>query len=136
MARQIAALPILRAPGGGVEVFLVTSRGSGRWIIPKGNPIRGLSPDEVAAREALEEAGLVGRVLRRRVGTFAFKRGRRSSEEPCLVDVYVMHVEKQLRRFDEKGERKILRCDIATACAIVGCPALGALIETYSVRVR
>jgi len=53
---QPGALPILVNPDGSFEVCLITSRG-GRWIIPNGNPIRGLTPQEVAAQEALDEAG-------------------------------------------------------------------------------
>lgn len=134
--RQIAALPVTLAADGTVEVFLVTSRGSGRWIIPKGNPIRGLLPFEVAAREALEEAGLVGRVLPRCVGTFAFERLRRPAGETCLIDVYPMHVEKQMRRFDEKRQRTVLRCDVGTAGTIVGSPSLAELIEAYAIEFR
>jgi 8-oxo-dGTP pyrophosphatase MutT (NUDIX family) len=94
MTRQIAALPLCFAPAGGLEVFLVTSRGSGRWIIPKGNPIKGPSPADVAAQEALEEAGLVGRVSPKCIGSFAFERPRRVSSKPCMIDVYPLFVEK------------------------------------------
>jgi 8-oxo-dGTP pyrophosphatase MutT (NUDIX family) len=123
--RQIAALPLHFAPDGSLEVYLVTSRGSGRWIIPKGNPIKGLTPEEVAAREAFEEAGLVGRIVDGCLGTFEFER----SGEICLVEVYPMHVEKQLRRFDEKRQRKVQRCSLKTACTIVCSSALASLIQ-------
>ncbi len=73
---------------------MVTSRGSGRWIIPKGNPIKGPSPADVAAQEALEEAGLVGRVSPKCIGSFAFERPRRVSSKPCMIDVYPLFVEK------------------------------------------
>jgi 8-oxo-dGTP pyrophosphatase MutT (NUDIX family) len=45
---------------GEVQVCLVTSRGTGRWILPKGWPEKDLSHAEAAAREAWEEAGLKG----------------------------------------------------------------------------
>lgn len=57
--RQIGALPFFLNANDGLDVCLVTSRGGGRWIIPKGNPIPGLAPHEVASKEALEEAGPV-----------------------------------------------------------------------------
>jgi ADP-ribose pyrophosphatase YjhB (NUDIX family) len=38
-------------------VLLVTSRETGRWIIPKGGPIKGFKPAKTAAREAYEDAG-------------------------------------------------------------------------------
>jgi 8-oxo-dGTP pyrophosphatase MutT (NUDIX family) len=62
------------------EVLLVTSRDTRRWIIPKGWPQKGKAPHRAAAREAFEEAGVVGAVGRRPVGSFAyekrFKNGR------------------------------------------------------------
>jgi len=53
---QYGALPYRRAGEADMQVLLVTSRGTKRWIIPKGWPIAGLSPNQTAAREALEEA--------------------------------------------------------------------------------
>ena len=134
MFRQIAALPVQFASDGHLHVFLVTSRGSGRWIIPKGNPIAGLSAPQVAAREALEEAGLVGQVLPKPIGTFEFERFRRLSGKICLVEVYPLHVEKQVRKFNEKGERKVLRCDLETALSIVSSEPLAALIAQYGMQ--
>jgi 8-oxo-dGTP pyrophosphatase MutT (NUDIX family) len=129
MTRQIAALPLCFAPAGGLEVFLVTSRGSGRWIIPKGNPIKGLSPMDVAAQEAFEEAGLVGRVSPDCIGSFAFERLRGPSCKAWLVDVYPLFVEKQVRKWDEKSQRTVLRCDITSALSLVCSQSLAALIQ-------
>lgn len=129
MTRQIAALPLFLAPAGGLEVFLVTSRGSGRWIIPKGNPIKGLSPAEVAAREAFEEAGLVGRVSPGCIGSFEFERLRRDSGKAWLIDVYPLFVERQVRNWDEKNQRTVLRCDVASALSLVCSRSLADLIE-------
>lgn len=134
MLRQIAALPVRPNSDGSLDIFLVTSRGSGRWIIPKGNPIRGLAPEDVAAREALEEAGLIGRVSPRAVGSFEFQRIRSVSGETCLVDVYPMLVDKQLRNFDEKRQRTVRLCNLETALSIVGWKELAAIIERYAER--
>lgn len=131
MLHQIAALPVQFAGDGSLHLYLVTSRGSGRWIIPKGNPIPGLAPHEVAAQEAFEEAGLVGRVIPVCVGTFEFDRSRRIEESNCLVDVYPMLVEKQVTKFDEQRQRKVLRCDLETALSMVTSQPLAALIERY-----
>jgi 8-oxo-dGTP pyrophosphatase MutT (NUDIX family) len=132
MTRQIAALPLYFAPAGGIEVFLVTSRGSGRWIIPKGNPIKGLSPMDVAAQEAFEEAGLVGRVSPRCIGSFEFERLRRDTGKTWLIDVYPLFVEKQMRKWDEKSQRTVLRCDVASALSLVCTRSLAQIIETCS----
>src|SRR3712207_8177674 len=58
--QQFGALPFRWSSGGSLKVMLVTTRGRKRWMIPKGWPIPGLEPHESAAREAFEEAGLVG----------------------------------------------------------------------------
>jgi 8-oxo-dGTP pyrophosphatase MutT (NUDIX family) len=52
---QFAALPFRIGTSGRTEIMLLTSRETGRWVIPKGWPIQGLKPREVAAREAYEE---------------------------------------------------------------------------------
>lgn len=128
---QIAALPFYDNPGGGVDICLVTSRGSGRWIIPKGNPIRGLAPHEVAAREALEEAGLVGHVGKRCIGTFKFNRIRNGRDTICLVDVYALKVERQMQTWTEMHERSVLRCNVKTALSLCSVPNLATLINRY-----
>jgi 8-oxo-dGTP pyrophosphatase MutT (NUDIX family) len=52
---QYAAPPYRRRAGGVIEVILVTSRDTRRWVIPKGWPVQGLVPRDSAAREAAEE---------------------------------------------------------------------------------
>ncbi|HUQ38459.1 MAG TPA: NUDIX hydrolase [Aestuariivirga sp.] len=128
---QIAALPFFINPNGGMDICLVTSRGGGRWIIPKGNPIRGLAPHEVAAREALEEAGLVGHVGKRCIGTFKFDRIRNGRDTTCRVDVYALKVERQMQIWTEMHERSVLRCNVKTALSLVSVPNLAALIDRY-----
>ena len=129
--RQVGALPLLVNANGGVEVFLVTARGSGRWIIPKGNPIPGLAPHEAAAQEAREEAGLVGVAEPHCIGTFEFSRRRRGRDTTCLVDVYPLTVKLQKRKWAEAGQRSVHRCNVETALSLVGSPSLALLIEQY-----
>src|SRR5580658_9664578 len=69
---QIAALPSRRTAAGGVEVLLITSRETGRFIIPKGWPMKQLSDPDAAAREAYEEAGVVGKVKRKPIGDYFY----------------------------------------------------------------
>jgi 8-oxo-dGTP pyrophosphatase MutT (NUDIX family) len=61
--RQFGALPFLIIEQRELRVLLVTTRGRREWVIPKGWPIRDLSAAATAAREAYEEAGLVGSVV-------------------------------------------------------------------------
>jgi 8-oxo-dGTP pyrophosphatase MutT (NUDIX family) len=102
VVRQSAAIPYRVSSRGRVEVLLVTGRRSGRWIIPKGHLERGLSPGRSAAKEALEEAGVVGRVRRSPVGRYAYRKaGRRH-----LVEVYDLRVRRELADWPERGQRR------------------------------
>ena len=58
MRVQYGILPYRRTKPNSLEVLLITTRQSRRWIIPKGWPIKGLKPVKSAAREAYEEAGV------------------------------------------------------------------------------
>jgi 8-oxo-dGTP pyrophosphatase MutT (NUDIX family) len=69
---QYAALPYRLRPRRSAEVMLVTSRDTQRWIIPKGWPHKGKAPHDSAAREAFEEAGVLGVVEKRSVGSFRY----------------------------------------------------------------
>ena len=116
---------------GNLHLYLITSRGSGRWIIPKGNAIRGLPPHKVAAREALEEAGLVGHIRRGCIGTFRFNRRRGSTDKTYYVEVYALEVERQKSRWTELGERSVRRCDLQTALSLLTWPELSTVIEQF-----
>ena len=71
---QYGALPYRLDDDGSVEVLLVTSRETKRWIIPKGWPIKGLKPSKAAAREAYEEAGVRGRIAGRAFGHYVYEK--------------------------------------------------------------
>ena len=91
-----------------LEVCLITSRGGGRWIIPKGWPEPELSHTEVAAQEAWEEAGLTGPVCPERYASFAtFKRVGPESELPVRMDIYLLPNPEQVKKFPELGQRKL-----------------------------
>lgn len=64
--RQVASLPLRRSEDGKIEVLLVTSRETRRWIIPKGWPMKGKKQHEAAAIEAEEEAGVIGNTSKKR----------------------------------------------------------------------
>lgn len=65
--RQCAALPIMQRDGD-TQILLVTSRDTGRWVLPKGWTEKGLSGARLAAKEAYEEAGIVGEAGAKPVG--------------------------------------------------------------------
>lgn len=118
--RQYAALPLRRDEDGQLLVALVTSRETRRWIIPKGWPEKGLQPHELAAKEAFEEAGLVGEVAREPIGSFRYEKrlnGRRSV--PVDVDVFPLVVEQQAERWPERKQREVRWCTPAEAALLV-----------------
>ena len=85
-----------------LEVALVTSSGGKRWILPKGFVADGESPAESARRETLEEAGLIGRVLRPALGRYAYEKGKAR----LVVAVFVMRVTEVLDAWDEDDRRR------------------------------
>jgi 8-oxo-dGTP pyrophosphatase MutT (NUDIX family) len=104
---QVAALPF-RIESGNLEVLVVTSRETRRWVIPKGWPIRGSRPRDVAAKEALEEAGLVGSIVgKRSIGSYHYsKRLPDNREALCRVKVFLLSVDQQLADWPEKAQRE------------------------------
>ena len=102
---QYAALPVATRDGN-TEVMLITSRDTGRWIIPKGWPEKNLTPAELAAREAYEEAGLIGSAGERPCGRYSYEKRLNSGKSTlCKVDVYLFRVEDELDDWPEKGQR-------------------------------
>ena len=104
--RQFAALPFVERNGETV-VMLVTSRETRRWVLPKGWAEKGLTGAELAAKEAFEEAGLMGAVATKRVGFYSYvKRLPDGEEMNCRVDVFPMHVGELLADWPERGQRE------------------------------
>ena len=92
---------------GKVEVLLITSRDTGRWIIPKGWPIAGLAPAEAAAREAWEEAGVQGEVAGDGLGGYGYDKVLSQKKLlPCQVQVFGLRVAKLKDKFPEQAERR------------------------------
>ena len=104
--RQYGVIPYRRA-GDRVEIMLITSRNTRRWIVPKGWPLARKPARDVAQLEALEEAGLEGTIGKRAVGFFHYqKRLKDGSVVLCRVDVFAFEVGHQRENWLERGERK------------------------------
>lgn len=107
MLTQYGVLPVRRAADGAVEVLLITSRDTKRWVVPRGNPIQGKSPAESAAQEAYEEAGIVGPVEAEAIGSYSYEKRRRlRSAVPAVVHLFTMNVAEERDEWPEKGQRE------------------------------
>jgi len=118
---QFAALPFRIAEDGQPRVMLLTSRETRRWVIPKGWPMPGRKPREVAAQEAFEEAGLVGSIIGKRpIGHFHYEKQLTPRHGIlCEVRVYLLLVDRQLDDWPEKAERETRWFRPAAACDLV-----------------
>lgn len=107
MLTQYGVIPVRIAADGGVEVLLITSRETRRWVVPRGNLIAGKSPVQSAAQEAYEEAGIRGAVEAEPLGRyFYFKRRRNGDLLPAEVQLFEMRVVEICDDWPEKGERE------------------------------
>jgi 8-oxo-dGTP pyrophosphatase MutT (NUDIX family) len=128
--KQIAALPVKVVGKDRVRILLVTSRDTGRWVPPKGWPMDGRKPWAAAAIEALEEAGAVGRMDDRPLGTYRYEKLMDDgSTVPCRVTLYPMLVTKLKRRWKERSARKRRWFSVEKAAAKVDEPGLKALLS-------
>lgn len=104
--RQVAALP-WRQGESGVEVMMITSRETRRWVIPKGGRMVGKTDPQAAAQEAYEEAGVQGEILDTPMGHFRYgKRLKTGVVQACLVTVYPLEVLIQLGAWPEDLQRE------------------------------
>ena len=131
LAQQIAALPYRRATDGTLEVLLITSRETGRWVVPKGNPIRGLSPHQAAAREAFEEAGISGIPCPAPLGSFRYDKRRRRGVQRMEVTLFPLAVLRQFDDWPEREQRTTRWFTPADAALAVDEPELRALIASF-----
>ena len=131
---QYGVLP-WREVEGALQILLITTQTTKRWIVPKGWPVPGLRPSECAAHEALEEAGVVGEIARRPIGSFHYEKRRKSgTTRRCRVDIFPMEVVRQRRNWPEKRLRETRWCSIEEALRRVREPGLARLIATFAVR--
>jgi 8-oxo-dGTP pyrophosphatase MutT (NUDIX family) len=130
---QFAALPWRLDERGIQQIMLLTSRETQRWVIPKGWPMKGKKPAEAAAQEALEEAGLIGRIVGKKpIGSYHYPKRLPHGEILCEVHVYLLRVEQQLARWREKRQRQTQWFDAEQAAGLVDESGLALIIERFS----
>ncbi len=93
---QSAVIPY-RERDEGIEVLMITSRKRKRWVLPKGVREVELTPQDSAAKEALEEAGIQGPVSASAIGSYQYRKWGGT----CTVDVFTMQVQSELDVWEE-----------------------------------
>ncbi|MES2421783.1 MAG: DUF47 family protein [Pseudomonadota bacterium] len=130
--QQIAALPYVIDADGHARVMLITSRDTGRWVIPKGNPIVGLASHEAAAQEAYEEAGIRGIPCPTAVGEFGYRKRRRTGRyRDMIVTVFPLAFVEQVDDWPERHQRDTRWFTLDRAADAVNEPGLKALIAAF-----
>jgi len=112
-----AAVPVRRRTGGEVEFLLVRTSHGDRWTFPKGRVERGESMSEAAAREAREEAGIVGTVLPEPLGVYRYASPRNGSDD---VTAFLLEVRRDGLRAESGRDPVWLSRDAALERLVQG----------------
>lgn len=127
--QQVAALPFVGGKSG-YELVLITSRNDGRWLIPKGWPEDGESLEAGAAREAREEAGIVGDIHGDPVGSYVYMKLLASGDRiRSEVSVFPLLVRSLQSNWPERASRERRRVPLAKAIRRVGDKDLARLLR-------
>jgi 8-oxo-dGTP pyrophosphatase MutT (NUDIX family) len=130
---QFAALPWRKGVDGGIELLLITSRETRRWVIPKGWPMKRLPSFKAAAQEAFEEAGVTGDIRQRPLGLYHYvKRLKSGRLQSVRVAVFPLKVAKEAEMWPEQHQRERLWVAPAEAAERVDEPELKALLAKFS----
>jgi 8-oxo-dGTP pyrophosphatase MutT (NUDIX family) len=132
--QQVAALPWRRGEHG-VEILLVTTRTTKRWLIPKGWIMDGKADHEAAAIEAFEEAGVLGVIESSPVGIYRYMKILRSGKaRPVKVKVYCLAVQEVLQNWPECAERERRWLPLQQASKMIGEPELLPVVQKFAAR--
>lgn len=118
-----------------IQVLLITSRGTQRWIVPKGWPMDKRTPAESAVQEAWEEAGVRGQSDGRCLGIFSFSKDADDlGALPCLAMVYAVEVDELADDYPEVGQRKRKWMSRKKAARLVSEPELARILRDFDPR--
>ncbi|MGE0053104.1 MAG: NUDIX hydrolase [Hyphomicrobium sp.] len=132
IVKQVAALPVRTSQEGAVEVLLVTSRETRRWVLPKGWPSKRLKDKDAAAREAKQEAGATGKIASKPIGTYRYRKVEGATWRLVEVSVYVLKVKNELKRWREQEQRERQWFPASVAARRVREPKLRLLLKSLT----
>jgi uncharacterized protein Yka (UPF0111/DUF47 family)/8-oxo-dGTP pyrophosphatase MutT (NUDIX family) len=122
-------------PDSQIQVMLITSRGTGRWVIPKGNGMAGQAANAAAGIEAEEEAGVRGLVCPVALGSYRYRKLRNSGASLMVdVEVFPLAVTHEMTTWKEQAERERRWFSLADAANAVEEPDLRDLIRSFGPR--
>lgn len=124
---QFAAL-CWRRRKDSIDILVITTRTTGRWVIPKGWPMDGRSPAQSAAIEAMEEAGVRGIASERCIGVFTYLKDTADGDLPVAVAVFPVEVTELLDEWPERKLRRRRWMSLKKASKAVSDPELARLI--------
>lgn len=127
---QFAAL-CWRIKDGKVQICLVTTRRTGRWILPKGWPMHKQTPAAAAATEAYEEAGLRGAPSDTCLGAYSYIKPLQDENTPIITMVYPLHVEKIFKKWPESHQRRRKWFNQRKAAEKLTEPGLKQIVATF-----
>jgi len=116
------------------EVLLITSRRTGRWIIPKGWPMRGRTLAQAALIETYEEAGIRGISDEKMCGHYHYAKNDMPMGENNRFHVVVFPVlyQRQAKRWPEQSERRVEWMSPAAAAARVEESGLKKILKRFA----
>jgi 8-oxo-dGTP pyrophosphatase MutT (NUDIX family) len=131
ICKQSGVIPY-RVRDGKIEVLLITTRKRQSWVIPKGGVCKGMTPPDSAAKEAWEEAGVIGQVNSEKIGAYKYrKRGN-----IYQVHLFWLPVEKVLEDWPEATQRERIWLDINHAAMIVKGNSLKRILQSSKDQVK
>ena len=130
--RQVAAVPVRRDADGRIEILLITSNTTQRFIVPKGWPMKGKSGRKAATVEAREEAGVVGVALKKPIGTYAYWKRLSNRFVSVIATLYMLPVAEELPEWEEASKRRRAWLKPADAAKLIDEPQLAVLVLRLS----
>ncbi len=129
--KQSGVIPY-RVSNGKIEVLLITSSKQKNWVVPKGGICKGMNAPDSAAKEAWEEAGVVGQVNTRNLGFYKY----RKKGNIYRVSLFLLSVEIVLEDWPEASHRKRQWLELDQAISLIKADSLKRILRTSKHKVK